>query len=150
MYALNNPVNLGDPSGLSTYGICLSCTIGGVAYATGSICLNADSKFHFNITGTTGGGGTTGITLGAGVVVQFTDANSVKDLEGVDVFSGASGSLVGGWSADVTVGKSSSGNTVSGVSTGPGVGVDFSPEFGPVGFIEVHGGATNTWILKNF
>lgn len=143
-YALNNPINLSDPSGEAAVGLCASADVGLAVFGTCSLCLMFTSDRQVGLTFTAGGGGSTGLTLGAGGQVQFTNANNLKQIEGQDVFIGVSGKIGAGVNPDFT--QDVDDPSIKGVNVdfGPGVSANFTPPF-PGG--ELHGGSTYTWNL---
>jgi RHS repeat-associated protein len=143
-YALNNPINLSDPSGEAALGLCVSADAGLGVYGTCSLCLQLTSDKQVGITFTAGGGGTTGVTLGGGGQVQVTNANNLKQISGQDVFAGGSARFIPGGRLDVS--KDSDDPSIWGASANLGLGAsaNFSPPF-PGG--EFHGGSTYTWTL---
>jgi len=143
-YALNNPINLSDPSGEAAVGLCVSVDVGLGVYGTCSLCLQLTSDRQIGITFTAGGGGTTGVTLGGGGQVQVTNANNLKQISGQDVFAGGSARFIPGRRLDLN--KDSDDPSIWGASVnlGPGASANFSPPF-PGG--EFHGGSIYTWAL---
>jgi len=124
-----------------TIGICGNGSAGLGVYGTASACaVYSISERKFGVTGTLGGGGTTGVTLGAGVSGQYSNSKKFSDLLGQDVFTGGSageGIEVNGnlsWSRDNTNNRT--------YEAGVGLGGNFSLPTVPG---ELNGGSTYTW-----
>ena len=139
-YAMNNPINLSDPSGEQVAGGCFNANVGLAAFGTCSICLVGTSNRELGLVVSLGGGGTTGLATGVGVGGSYSPtANSLNDIKGQDVFAGGSGWVAEG---NVSWDKSNPDNkTYTGsFSLGPDFGLPFPP-------IEFHGGSTNNWVI---
>jgi RHS repeat-associated protein len=83
-YSTDNPVNLADPTGLTTIGACGTGSVdAGVVQATGTVC-GIHSLSDGSSAATLTGGGGVGLGLGAGVSagVQVTTATNVNQLGG--------------------------------------------------------------------
>ena len=138
-YALNNPVNLGDPSGLWAVGGCLGGNIGIGAYGSCSICGVITSDRELGAVVSVGGGGSTGLATGVGPQGLYSTANNLEDIKGVDIFSGGSAWVVGADGA-----FSVDDPTITTYTAGPSYGPDLSPPFLP---IEFHAGASHSWVF---
>ena len=143
-YALNNPINKSDPSGLITGGLCGNVSVGIPGISIGCTICGVTSTQDFGITftpffiGSTNIGGLTG-----GGNVTFSNANTVKDLEGQSATGGFSALVITG---DYSNSKDSAGNTIHEVAIGAQTPTRFTP-FGIVPLPgDVHGGGSNTYI----
>lgn len=136
-YSVNDPINLSDPSGLWTVGLCGTANFGVGAFGTCTGCIAYTEQQGFGATFSLGGGGTTGVASGIGVVGMYSDASNFKELEGIDIFGGGSGQLVGGDTSFSSADPNLKTYTV-GVVPGPDLSLPLLP-------YEFHGGATKTW-----
>ena len=136
-YALDNPVNVSDPSGLWAGGLCGNGNLGVAAFGTCSVCVVLTKEREIGVAINLGGGGSTGLATGIGPQGLYSTANNLNEMEGVDIFAGGSAWAWGGDSS--FSGKDTSIQTYT---AGPSVGPDLTPPFLPV---EFHGGATKTW-----
>ena len=138
-YADDSPFVVTDPSGLWTGGLCLTSHLGGLLFWAGQVCVQIDGHGDLGVTGTMAGGGSTP-GLGAAVGVQGSNADKIKDLNGMFWTAGAGGGevIIGG--ADASWGRDSCGRSVYVGELSGGVGFEGIPF--PA---EVHGGASYTW-----
>jgi hypothetical protein len=77
--------------GYWTFGIGLGYTLGLGGGLSGSVTPIVDTKGGIGIIASGGGGGYAGIGAGGSVILQATDADSIRDLEGPVVQTGGSG-----------------------------------------------------------
>ena len=140
-YALNNPVNLSDPSGLEVYGLCAAASLGLGVYGTCSVCLLYNPQEGFRPSLTVGGGGTTGFASGIGIQGQYSTASSFQDVRGQDIFGGASYGEMANIGTDFSIDKNDP--NIKTQSINAGLGFDVTPPFFP---FEFHGGSTYTWV----
>jgi RHS repeat-associated protein len=145
-YAIDNPVNFMDPSGMVTAAVCVSVHVSTFIRWSASGCAglglpNSLSLPQFGVTGTVGGGlGST--TIGVSGGLQTSNAVGLNQLGGLFYNGGASvqvpffGASAGGESFYGTdgCGRGVTGSTF-GIGLSPNIGIPF----------EVHGEATNTW-----
>jgi hypothetical protein len=149
-YAVNNPVNMSDPTGEDSFGICATANAGIAGFASCAACASVtwdkEKGVQFGYTRSLGGGGTTGLATGVGLGLQVSNARDFDDLGGQDIF--------GGWSmlafgVDGSVNKENP--NIKTLNPGLSFGPDFSYLGVPVPF-EAHGGSTYTWAtpIKTF
>ena len=148
-YAFGNPLNRMDPSGLISYGLCLSGSWGAMFGGYGQVCVveainDVDGTFTVGFTETLGGGVQ---TPSAGIAgnIQVSTARSVDQLAGPFTYGGLS--VMGGpsFGGSVFGGTSCGGpdDRVAGGEVNFGVGAAaLLPSPLPA---EIHGGRSNTW-----
>jgi RHS repeat-associated protein len=126
-YGDDNPVNLGDPTGLLTVGICVSGEIAlGIRVGVGA-CGQVSSSGEVGATGTISGGVAAGAGVSAEAGIQSSNAEHIAELGGPFAHLGGSIHAGGGASADRFYGGANPcGNriTVGEVSVGVGAGAD--------------------------
>jgi RHS repeat-associated protein len=132
------PANKSDTSiPINSFGVCGGGSVGLVGFGSGGGCAVV-SRQDYGIVGSAGGGGSTGIATGFGFPIMISNANSVKDLEGIDINGGFSTPV---FQADY--GHDPKGSVWS-LSAGPSFGLKTSIPFLPY---EAHGGAQKSWVL---
>ena len=148
-YALNNPINLSDPSGEMAIGLCVSANLGAGIYGTCSFCIGIAKDSNSSNWGTgwqagpiasVGGGGVAGVASGVGVTGFVTNANNFEQIAGRDTFAGGSA-----WAGGIDVAQDHDDPSIKtfsgGFTPGPDVtigGVVLLP-------VEIHGGASYSW-----
>ncbi|WP_320109509.1 RHS repeat-associated core domain-containing protein [Amycolatopsis mediterranei] len=138
-YADGDPIGRKDPSGLWTGGICFTSHLGGLVFWSGQVCIQIDGHGDLGVTGTMAGGGSTP-GLGAGVGLQGSNADQIKDLNGLFCTAGFSAGAPYFGGADFSWGTDSQGRPVYVGELSGGVGAEGLPF--PA---EVHGGVSDTW-----
>jgi RHS repeat-associated protein len=138
-YADGDPIGRKDPSGLWTGGICLTSHLAGIVFWSGQVCIQIDGHGDLGVTATAAGGVSTP-SFGAGVGLQGSNADQIKDLNGPFCTVGASvgDEYFGG--ADFSWGTDSQGRPVYVGELSGGVGAEGFPL--PA---EAHGGLSDTW-----
>jgi RHS repeat-associated protein len=142
LYAADTPVALSDPTGLKTWGLCLSGTATGGLGVTGSLCAVIafdPSTGELQIGRTETGGFATGVpSAGVGAGIQESNASQISELGGPFGYLGGSiGPGVSG-TGEVFLGAGPCNSDIVGGSVGVGIGVSVAGTF------EFHGGATET------
>lgn len=128
-------------SNTGAVGICGTGSAGLGVYGAASACaVYSISEKKFGVTGTLGGGGTTGVTLGAGVNIQYSNSRKFSDLLGQDIFAGGSAGEGLEVNGNVSWSRDNINNKTYGV--GIGLGGNFSTPAIPG---ELNGGSTYTW-----
>ncbi len=139
-YALNNPINLNDPSGEDVIGGCVNVNAGLALYGTCSVCVAYSTEENrFGVLSTMGIGGTTGATASVGVGGLYSNANSLLDLTEQDIFTGGSGGELIEGGGDVSWDRDNP--NIKTYNFGVAGGANFSPPFIPA---EYHGGTSYT------
>ena len=142
----NNPIAFTDPTGEAAVGIGLNFTGGlpglyGQQSIYGVAVLNLNPfKLELGFIESTGGGGSTAVLQaeGSAGLMYSPNAQSISDLEGIDVGGGGSVKLLFSGGIDVATSKpNNSGNKVTSVTISGGLGGALTPYALPV---EVHGG----------
>lgn len=93
LYALGNPANLADPSGLYVATLCLGADGSNMNYAGMSGCLGFDGQGNVALVTNDQIGAGTGQTIGSGASLNLSGVNSIHDLAGQSYVIAASG----GW-----------------------------------------------------
>ncbi len=138
-YALNNPINLSDPSGLEVNGKCISCSVGILGYSY--------SKTACAVETSSGEKGYTLTNTNSGVLffkngIDYSEynnptANTLNDLKGE---SNEFGLSVFGASVDIETEPKT--NIIQGTSKSVGWGIDWP--------VAVYGGGADTKVYTNF
>jgi RHS repeat-associated protein len=135
-YAMDNPSNITDPSGLLGQGSCLQGAAQLPVYFSAAGCVVTMSNGQFGLTLTLGAGGSTTVAISGGIALQVSPkANTLNDLAGDDVSAGGSigaGKFISG-GLDVSRGGNSTGNLSVGLSI-------------PIP-AEIHAEKTHTWVV---
>ncbi len=140
-YALNNPVNLSDPSGEDAKGTCLNCAIGVGLYASGSLCTANTSSGEKGFIGQFGWGGMAGVSAGFSLTNYYdTKSNNLSEMEGSTVVTGGSLNIISGPNGEVGWDPKTPGQITT-TSGGIGIGK---------GSAEYHGGESWTKVLKSW
>lgn len=123
IYVGNDPINYTDPSGLRTYGIDFSGTVGGGVIGTGGETFVIDSHGNYGVVDHSGAGG--GAPSGSvAAQLQYTNAETIHDLVGSSVSVGGSvGPGVQG-TGEMIFSQTYTGNSL-GVAAGPGLPAEF-------------------------
>ena len=132
-YCGNNPVNGSDPTGQWTFSLNLVFFVGlggGYSFNIG-ISVDSNSMVAFQYSYSVPKNDKTentviGATAGVGVGVQFTNLDSVSDLEGPSKSIGVNTPIFG---ADIIQNKYSGETIGAGVTVGPSAGGDFHVNF---------------------
>ena len=144
MYSLNNPVNLSDPSGETAIGLCGGGSIMVPLQGTCGVCgYYIFDTGEFALTAYGGGGGSTGIGAGIQPELHLSNAKNKNELRGQDIYGGGSARLGPGVEANYSF--SVDDPKVRDVSLGVGIGLELNPFSIPA---EIHGGTTNSWIIR--
>jgi hypothetical protein len=135
------PVSKADTAmNIGALGICGGGSGGVGSYGSVSGCGVISVK-DYGFIATGGGGGTTGATVGGGPTLMISNAHSVEDLKGIDIYGGGSTEVFG-----IDIAHSAKDNIWS-VTLGPVIGPKLSPPFLPW---EAHGGAQTTlWAVSH-
>jgi RHS repeat-associated protein len=126
-YGGDNPINVGDPSGLLTVGICVSGEIALGIRVGGSLCGQVSSSLEVGASGTISGGVASGAGVSGGAGVQSSNAEHIAELGGPFAHLGGAVHAGLGASADTFYGGDNvCGNRITGgeVSVGLGAGAD--------------------------
>jgi RHS repeat-associated protein len=146
LYAAGNPVSNSDPSGLWTFGPCLSANgVFGVFGFSGEVCFIVSSSAEAAITLTGGAARAAGADVGGTVGVLACTADHTSQLSGPFATGTANFGVGGHGSAQVSQGLDENNNVVTcgGVGIGLGEGASSSlgitgtkvVPFDPVGFV---------------
>jgi len=126
-YASDNPVNHVDPTGLLTFGICVSGEIALGIRVGVSACGQVSTSGEVGLTGTASAGFASGAGASAGLGLQSSNAEHIEELGGPFAHLGGSVHAGGGASADTFYGGDNPcGERITGgeVSVGVGAGAD--------------------------
>lgn len=136
-YAINNPINMSDPTGLITFGPCIggSSSVSG-AFASCTFCMVIDSK-GIGTTKSVSNGVTSSVAgIGEFGGIQVSNAESIQELVGDSYVVGGSGKLGRGVAADLEFGNGQPTALTAG----------FAPGF-EVSKAEIHAGKQQTEII---
>lgn len=90
-YVLNNPYKYVDPSGHDTLAFAINVLGGALLGAEAGAMIVVDDQGNWGYIVYYGGGGFAGLNLSGGVSYQWTNADTIFNLEGMQIQTGAAG-----------------------------------------------------------
>lgn len=132
----HNPVNVSLPP---TIGVCANAGAGSGAYWGGSVCaLRVSGQPAIAITGAGGGSSPTASASLGFVIANATDPQQIAGPFGFAGTSGGEGIIVGD---EYSAGNDQNGKYIYTNQLSLGAGADLPP-------VELHGGASYTWVIS--